>query len=356
MSNTPFIKRKTDHLNLALLDEMQATESATLERVRLLHDSLPELNLNEVSIESGFLDEMLATPFFIAGMTGGVDQAEKINSTIAELASARGWIMGVGSQRREVCGGEGDDPNTLFQDPVNNSLTQRFPKLRLIANLGISQLITIHQQKSWDSLQKVLDRMNPALIAIHLNPLQEAIQPEGTPQFKGALQALKVWSALSSVPVVIKETGSGMSLSTLKKLSELKIFAVDVSGLGGTHWGRIEGRRAPENSINATLGETFGNWGVTTVESVQNAATLIRKPTEIWASGGVRNGLDAAKLLALGAHRVGFAKPALEAALSGTAALERWMQTREEELKVALFCSGSSTLSDLNQTKVQLHG
>ena len=343
---TQFIHRKLDHLKLALLDEMQAAEAASLSQVNLIHDSLPELNLNEVSIESGFKDEILATPFFIPGMTGGHEQAEKINSTLAEQASDHGWLMGVGSQRREL-----DD--AAFEDSVNANLTQRFPKLKLIANLGISQLITIHQQKNWSQLQKVIERMNPALIAIHLNPLQEAVQPEGTPQYKGALQALKIWTSLSPVPVVVKETGSGMSVSTLKKLSDLKLFAVDVSGLGGTHWGRIEGKRAAEASVHQALGETFKNWGVSTVDSIKNSNAVIRKPTEIWASGGVRSGLDAAKLLALGAHRIGFAKPALEAALQGSDRLDHWMRTCEQELRVALFCTGSSTIDELNSTKVQ---
>ena len=136
-------------------------------------------------------------------------------------------------------------------------------------------------------------------------------------------------------------------------MRELKIAAIDVSGLGGTHWGRIEGMRATTEGIQRTLGETFKNWGVSTVESVMNAKEVLPPTTEIWASGGVRSGLDAAKLIALGAKRVGFAKPALQAALQGEAALDLWMRTREQELKVALFCTNSAKLCELDESKIR---
>jgi isopentenyl-diphosphate delta-isomerase len=305
------------------------------------------LNLSDVSIESSFLDQAIATPFFISGMTAGHDDADRINSTLAALAADRGWLMGLGSQRREL--------NSTFEDQSNQSLCIRFPKLKLMANLGIAQLIELHQTNELSKFFSLAERTHVALIVVHLNPLQESIQTEGTTRFKGAFAALRALASQSPLPVVVKETGSGMSEATLNKLKILGLFAVDVSGLGGTHWGRIEGKRADARTETARLGETFKNWGVDTARSVASAKRIFsssESPTEVWASGGVRTGLDAAKLLALGANRVGFAKPALQAALAGSATLNQWMSVVEKELKVAMFCSNTASLEQLNVSKL----
>lgn len=343
-STHQFTSRKSEHIHFALQEDAEALEVASLNQITLIHDSLPELDFSEVSIESSLFDQPIATPYFIAGMTGGHSDAQQINLTLASVAAKRGWILGIGSQRREI---ESD-----FIDS-SSILTTQFPQLKLIANLGIAQLITLHQNQNFKKLNSVIERLNPIAIAIHLNPLQEAIQKEGTPNFKGAIQALRFLISNSNVPVVIKETGSGMSEVTLQKIED-KPFAVDVSGLGGTHWGRIEGKRAAQGTVSSELGKTFSNWGTPTCESVQMASRMITTPTEIWASGGVRSGLDAAKLFALGAKRVGFAKPALQAALAGQECLEQWMQAREEELRLALFCTGSAKLSELNHSKTKI--
>lgn len=340
-----FIDRKRDHLRLSLLNEVEATESSDLHRVELIHDSLPDLNLSDISIESSLLDQPIATPFFVAGMTAGHADAASLNDCLAEVAASRGWLMGLGSQRREL--------NADFNDESVKTLCTRFPKLKLIANLGITQLLELHQKNELLKFLSLVDRSQVVLIAIHLNPVQEAIQAEGTPNFKGALAALTALTALSPIPVIVKETGSGMSEATLQKFKNLRLFAVDVSGLGGTHWGRIEGKRAAADSQTARLGETFKNWGVSTVQSVKNAKKILNPSTEVWASGGVRSGLDAAKLLALGAKRVGFAKPALQAALLGPESLNRWMNTVEQELKVAMFCSNTASLDQLDHSKLK---
>jgi isopentenyl-diphosphate delta-isomerase len=318
---------------------MQTAGQSGLDQFDLLHSSLPELNLSEVSIESSFLDQVIATPFYIAGMSAGIAHAGELNLKFAEIASARGWLLGVGSQRREL--------DSDFEDHAIAGLATQFPQLKLVSNLGLSQLITLARENKLSQLFKILDRSKASLLAIHLNPLQEAIQGEGTPEFKGGLSALKKLIAESPVPVLVKETGSGMSESTLQKLSELKPFAIDVSGKGGTHWGRIEGKRAASDSITGKLGKTFENWGISTVQSMLNAGTVDLHASELWASGGVRSGVDAAKLIALGAARVGFAKPALEAAMAGVKSLDQWMATMEQELRVAMFCSEAASLGDL---------
>lgn len=346
-----FEQRKKDHVNLALHPKNQAVEYSSLARITLMHDSLPDLNLNDVNIAQTKSFLQTSTPLFVAGMTAGHQDAEKINTILATVASERGWALGVGSQRREF---ESQKANQEYMDSSIAKLGSRFPKLKIISNIGIAQLIEANNSGKLNILVQMAERIGASVFGVHLNPLQEAIQKEGTPQFKGSFQALESLIKTSPLPVLVKETGSGMSEAVLKKLSSLSLAAVDVSGLGGTHWGRIEGERAEKNSISSALGETFQNWGVSTVESLQNAKNILSQTrAEVWASGGVRTGLDAAKLLALGATRVGFAMPALKAAMEGEGALEFWMEKIESELKVAMFCTNSESLSELNHTKVK---
>lgn len=331
-------------MRVALRPEAQTTAFQNLDQVHFQHCSLPELNLNEIQIESSVLDRPIATPFYISGMTAGHNDAHDINFRLAQMASERGWIFGLGSQRREL--------DEAFCDRGIEAIVSSFSDLKIVSNLGISQLIELYLEPnpsiSLKRLDRILNRSRAFALAIHLNPLQEAIQPEGTPNFKHGFEALEWLTQNIAVPVIVKETGSGMSLEVLQRLSKLKLFAVDVSGMGGTHWGRVEGLRADSGSTAARLGTTFQNWGISTLESVQNAIrALLDTHIEIWGSGGVRTGLDAAKLLALGCDRVGFAQPALQAALSGDADLQNWMKQIEQELKVAMFCSGVSQLGGL---------
>jgi isopentenyl-diphosphate delta-isomerase len=346
MKDQEFINRKADHIRFSLVSESEASESNTLDTYRLNHDSLPDLNLNDISLTASFLGVAQRTPFFIAGMTAGPPDAEQINLRLAAAASRRGWGFGLGSQRREL--------QDRFLDTPISTIRRTHPNLAMISNLGIAQLIEIDRNQLWTKLRDLLERSGSNAIAIHLNPLQEAIQSEGTPDFKGSWSALQSLFSQITLPVILKETGSGMSPAFLKRISMLPVHALDVSGLGGTHWGRIEGMRAAEDSVSYTLGKTFSNWGVPTAESIQSAKEFTQGSSiQIWASGGIRTGLDAAKCLALGASAVGFARPALKAALDGDAALERWMNQMEQELRVALFCTNSGSVSDLTSDKIQ---
>jgi isopentenyl-diphosphate delta-isomerase len=326
-----FEERKREHIQLALDTANQASGHSGLEQVHLYHEALPDLDFEEVTLDSVSLGKKTSTPFYIAAMTAGHADAPRLNMMLAKAAALRGWAMGVGSQRREL-----ENPASPTIDGWKQ-LRDEFPNLMLYGNLGVSQLI----HATTKQVQALVESMNASGLMIHLNALQEVMQPEGTPQFKGALSALRRLSAELSVPVLLKETGCGFSEKTLKRVADTGIAGVDISGLGGTHWGRIEGARASEASIQREAAKTFANWGETTVNSVIAAKKSLPTKIEIWASGGVRTGLDAAKLIALGAHQVGFAKPALEAALQGEAELQQWMATREYELKVALFCTGS---------------
>jgi isopentenyl-diphosphate delta-isomerase len=295
-------------------------------------------------------------------MTAGHEEALSVNKILALACQERGWAMGVGSQRRELEMGRSDLLDCW------KSLRRQVPDLILFANIGLSQLI----RSKVSRVEGLIQELKAQALVVHLNALQEVIQKEGTPFFRGGFDALRQYCDQLSVPIVVKETGCGFSRETLKKLASLPLAAVDVSGLGGTHWGRVEGARAEAGSLRSIVSRTFANWGESTAQSVLCAKEIFPKQngqpfrqvgyqavhqavhqqrvaTEIWASGGVRTGLDAAKLIALGADRVGYAKPALEAALKGVEQLRFWMETQEYELKVALFCTGSKTCDVLRQ-------
>ena len=214
----------------------------------------------------------------------------------------------------------------------------------LYSNLGIAQLIEV----PFEAILRVTDVLHAEALMIHCNPLQECIQPEGTPLFRGCWQALERVVRKLSIPVLIKETGCGFSTATLSRLNDLGVAAVDVSGLGGTHWGRIEGLRAVNEPIRQQTAQTYKNWGIDTVCCVRQASALTPS-FEIWGSGGVRHGLDAAKLFALGASTVAFAKPMLGPALHSVERVVLTMETIEYELKVAMFCTGSRTLFELKE-------
>ncbi|MGQ3892001.1 type 2 isopentenyl-diphosphate Delta-isomerase [Legionella sp. CNM-4043-24] len=331
-----FEQRKQDHIELALLPVNQANERQAFDRVNLIHEALPDLDFQDIQINSIRFGQAVPNPFLVSSMTAGHKGAESINRRLIEACSQSGWYMGVGSQRREL------------SDPLAASewlpLRRDFPHADLLGNLGIAQLLTA----SLSDIQRLTDVLEARALIIHCNPLQEVIQPEGTPQFKGCWQALERLVNSLSIPIVVKETGCGFSSSTLKRLNDTGVAAVDVSGLGGTHWGRIEGARASFESIQSRTAQTFKNWGIDTVTSVEHAAAL--KPRfEIWGSGGVRHGLDAARLLALGASSIGFAKPMLEAAMNSADSVYKLMKTIEYELRVAMFCTGSRVISELKE-------
>lgn len=338
-TNEQFENRKRDHIRLSLSPKNQATGAAGFDRIELIHEALPDLNFADISLEISSLGRKLKSPFIISSMTAGHAASPDLNARWARAAESFGWRMGVGSQRKEL--------NDAESAAEWAKIRKAAPKVLLFGNLGLAQLI----RTKVSAVEKLVDALKAEGMIIHLNSLQECLQPEGTPEFKNGVKALKELSKKLSVPVIVKETGCGISKKTVKRLKGLGLGAIDVSGFGGTHWGRIEGDRNTSRDLRRAVAETFANWGISTVDSLQEAFSA-KPDAEIWASGGVRTGLDAAKCLALGAQSVGLAAPILEAALKGDAALETKMATVELELKTALFCTGSKTIRDLQRDKV----
>ncbi len=338
-SRAQFESRKVDHLRLALSESNQASGGSGLEKIELIHEALPDLDYFEINLSVESLGRTSKTPFVISSMTAGHDNSLALNRRLAEAASIRGWSMGVGSQRRELH----DYGATSEWREIRKSV----PKLELFGNIGLAQVI----QTPIDVLKRLVEGLEASAMIVHLNALQECLQPEGTPQFKGGLKAIENLCKHLGVQVVVKETGCGISLGTVKRLDEVGVAAIDVSGFGGTHWGRIEGARLDLSDVRSQVSETLKGWGIPTAESVEQATKGATR-AEIWASGGIRSGLDSAKVLAMGSRRVGLAQPILEAATLGDEALNRRMQVIEEELRTVMFCTGTRAIAELNSTKV----
>lgn len=329
-----FEQRKQDHIKLSLMPENQTQELSGFEQVQLRHEALPDFDFTDIDISSSRLGKAVKTPFFVSSMTAGHQHAADINRHLIEACAQSGWAMGVGSQRRELT-----DPNAAFEW---RQLRADFPQVSLYSNIGIAQLIVSPVAE----IKRLTDALQAEAIFVHCNPLQECMQPEGDTSYKGCWTALEQLVKTLGLPVIIKETGCGFSAKTMQRLNDLGIAALDVSGLGGTHWGRIEGHRAIHDPVRYQAAITFRNWGINTVQAVTQAASL-NPQFEIWGSGGVLHGLNAAKLIALGAKAVGFAKPMLEVALQSAEQVNLRMATIEYELKTAMFCTGSQVLDDL---------
>ncbi len=336
-----FEQRKKDHIQLAL-DPIHQTDAYNLfDDYQLVHEAIPDINFSEIDLTSYSLGQLRRKPFFVSSMTAGHEHAPKINKNLLAACQQNGWAMGVGSQRRELT-----DPHARQEW---QALRTQFPDVFVMANLGMAQLIETPLTK----LKELVGNLNAQAFIVHCNPLQEVIQPEGTTNFKGAWQALESLICGLDIPVVVKETGCGFSAKTLQRLNDMGVHAIDVSGLGGTHWGRIEGSRAINDPIRSRAAQTFANWGMATASVIQEARGMLLQ-TEIWASGGIRHGLDAAKALALGATQVGVAKPILAAALESSEKVTEVMNIFEYELSVAMFCTGSVNIQSLRQQSLMM--
>ncbi|MGH1467522.1 MAG: type 2 isopentenyl-diphosphate Delta-isomerase [Bdellovibrionales bacterium] len=343
-----FEQRKKDHIRWSLDQQSQVGLSPS-EQVRLIHDPLPEVNFKDIKVETASKVLTNSKPLMVSSMTGGHKDSYEINKILMQACSNKNWAFATGSLRKEleqVSAESSDDEWTVLNNEFGKSLD-------LIGNIGIAQVIS-HETEDF---KKLVSRYGLKGLYVHLNPLQEVIQPEGTTDFSGGVEAIKRLQETLEIPVFLKETGTGFSKSTFEKVKGLNLPAVDVSGFGGTHWGRIEGLRSKEDSMFDKASRVFADWGVTTVESLQAGEKVLEGSlTELWASGGLRSGLDAAICFALGARVCGFAGPMMQAALEGVEAVEELMDQIEYELRIALFCTGTCSINKLNKEKVLEYG
>jgi isopentenyl-diphosphate delta-isomerase len=329
--------RKADHIRVCLDEDVQFRQTTTgLERYRFTHACLPELDLGEIDLTSQFLGKELGAPLLISSMTGGTELAKTINNRLAEVAQEYKLAMGVGSQRVAVENPEVADTFTV------RSLA---PDILLFANLGAVQL---NYGYGLDQCQRMVDLLEADALILHLNPLQEAVQTKGDQNFRGLLEKIAKICSKLSVPVIAKEVGNGISANMATKLIDVGVSAIDVAGAGGTSWAKVEGERA-KDPRQRRLGQTFADWGHPTTDCIVGVRA-IAPDIPLIASGGLRNGLDVAKCLALGADLAGLAWPFLQAATDSSTAVAALADILKEEIATVLFCTGNATVADLKQS------
>jgi isopentenyl-diphosphate delta-isomerase len=307
-----------------------------LERYRFTHCCLPELNLSEIDITTTFLGKSLGAPLLISSMTGGTEQAKIINFRLAEVAQHYKLAMGVGSQRVAV---ENSQVANTF------AVRSQAPDILLFANLGAVQL---NYSYGLDECLRAIDLCQADALILHLNPLQECIQPNGDTNFRGLIDKINILCSKLQVPVVAKEVGNGISAAMAQRLLDAGVAAIDVAGAGGTSWAKVESERALDQK-QRRLGLTFTNWGLPTAECI-TSVRAIAPEIPLIASGGLRDGLDVAKAIALGADLSGLAWPFLQAAAESVEAVDALVQLLIAEITTVLFCTGNATLSQLKHS------
>ena len=335
MTNTQ--TRKADHLRICLEDDVQFRNLTNgLDNYRFEHCCLPELDFTEVDLTSKFLNKTLQAPILISSMTGGTEQAKTINYRLAVAAQKHGLAMGVGSQRIAV-----ENPDTAHTFAVRSLA----PDAILLANLGAVQL---NYTYGVEQCLRVVDILKADALILHLNPLQECIQPNGDTKFKGLLAKIKQLCQQIDVPVIAKEVGNGISAKMAAKLIDAGVGIIDVAGAGGTSWAKVESERA-ETNLQRRLGRTFADWGISTADCIVQIRDSY-PDLPLIASGGLRDGLEVAKAIALGADLAGLAFPFLQAASESEQAVDELIELLIGEIKTVMFCTGHQNLSQLKRS------
>lgn len=330
--------RKADHLRICLDEDVQFQITTGLERYRFIHCGLPELNRSEIDLATSFLGKPMGAPLLISSMTGGTSQAKQINYRLAEVAQRYGLAMGVGSQRVAI-----ENPQVVDTFAVRKLA----PDILLFANLGAVQL---NYSYGVEECEKAIAHLQADALILHLNPLQECIQPNGDTNFRGVLDKIEALCSRLPIPVIAKEVGNGISAELAQKLINVGVSAIDVAGAGGTSWAKVESERA-QTSKQQRLGQTFADWGLPTADCIQSIRA-VAPDVPLIASGGLRNGLEVAKAIALGADIAGLAFPFLQAAAVSEDALYELVEVLLAELTTVLFCTGIANLTQLKQSKV----
>lgn len=341
--------RKREHLELALDIASQSERTAGWEDVHLIASSLPSVDLDEVDVAVQFCEAELKAPFVIASMTGGHEQAVEVNERLAKAAQELGVAIGCGSQRAALRHPELARTYRVIREVA--------PDAVVMANVGICQLVYQGDQQALtrDEIETAIGMLDAQFLIVHLNVVEELIQPEGDSNLAGLLQGLERTVSYSSVPVIAKETGAGMSREVARQLVSVGVAAVDVGGAGGTSFARIEGQRAAKRGDRrgARLGQTFGAWGISTAASILEVAG---SEVPSIATGGVRSGLDAAKALSLGASAVGLGRPVLEAALRDDSGAVDEMAMFIDELRLAILLTGCASIGDMRAHRPVITG
>ncbi len=326
--------RKLEHLNLCLERDVEYRHKKTgFHDVELIHKALPQVNKEEISLKTEFLGKKLEAPIVITGMTGGHPASQAVNQALAKAAEELKIGMGMGSQRAAVENPELEPTYTVIRDEAPTTL--------IIGNIGTPQV---------EYVEKAVEMMDLDAMAIHLNPLQEAIQPGGDINSENDLNSIKKSTAALNIPVIVKETGAGIKREDAAALEDAGASAIDVAGSGGTSWAAVETYRSKDPS----LGDLFWDWGIPTAVSTVEVTQSVK--IQVLSSGGIRSGLDMAKAIALGADTAGIALPLLKEAYQGPEAVVNKLEKFIDELKVAMYLVGASNLSELKNVDLIIQG
>jgi isopentenyl-diphosphate delta-isomerase len=327
-------KRKSEHLKINLERDVNSGISSGFERFRFVHEALPDLNLDDILTTTQLFGRTLNAPILISSMTGGTADAEKINATLAEAAQATKIAMGVGSQRVAI-----EDPSLSKSFQIR----KQAPDILLFANLGAIQL---NYGFDLESCKRAVEMIEADALILHLNALQEALQPEGETAFKGLLSKIETVCESLDVPVIAKEVGWGFSVGTVKRLIDAGIAAIDVAGAGGTSWSQVEMHRAATGT-QAALAAEFIDWGIPTADALEQLHSAF-PDLPLIASGGLRSGMDIAKSIALGAALAGMAGSFLKAATKSTEAVLEHINMLSQTLQITMFATGCNSLEGLS--------
>jgi isopentenyl-diphosphate delta-isomerase len=322
--------RKRDHISICLEKDVGSGRSNGFEKYDLVHNALPEASLEEIDLSTSFFGKGFRLPFFIEGMTGGSPGTEKINRNLAGAAHELGIGMGLGSQRAML-----EDPDTAYTYMVRDAA----PDIFLLGNIGAVQL----QNYSVKEISGLVSGVKADGLAVHLNAAQELSQPEGDNDWRDVISNITKLCR-SGFPVIVKETGCGISAEVASILEKAGVSAIDVAGVGGTSWTMVEHHRGSDTA------RTFRDWGIPTAESLRQCRQAVSLP--LVASGGMRTGLDCAKAMAMGASLAGFALPLLKPAMESQSAVELQLKKTVKELKKAMLLVGARNINELSRARI----
>jgi isopentenyl-diphosphate delta-isomerase len=336
--DTELVNRKFDHIKINLEQDVRSALTTGLENYRFVHEALPELDLNRIDTTLRLFTRRLAAPILISSMTGGTAEAETINMRLAEAAQEVGVAMGVGSQRAAL---EHPEQAATFQ------VRRVAPDILLFANLGAVQL---NYGYTLDHCRRAVDMIQADALILHLNPVQEAVQAGGDVNFEGLAKKIEEVCKKMDVPIIAKEVGWGISERTAKLLAKCGVSVIDVAGAGGTSWSQVEMHRAPDE-FTRQLAATFVGWGIPTAESILNVKRTVPEMT-VFASGGLKDGLDIAKCVALGATLGGMAGQFLKAAAISTEKAVEMMKLTKRQIEVTMFAAGVGSVEGLKADRL----
>ena len=339
-------ERKTDHIHICLNKDVEAKKVTTgFEDIFLMHRALPELNLEEIDLSTEVFGHKFSAPIMISSITGGAEEALKINASIAEAVEELGLGMGVGSQRAAL-----ENPKLRRTYAI---VRKKAPTAFLAANIGAPQITRDYTIKD---VKRAVEMIEADALMVHLNPLQEAVQPEGEAFYSGALEKIRKIAESLDVPVIVKETGAGIAAEDAKKLKEAGVAGIDVAGAGGTSWAAVECYRANQRGdyFAEEVGKAFWDWGIPTAVSVIEVVQSVN--ISVIASGGVRSGLDVAKALGLGADLAGFALPVLRPAVEGSEKVKEKIKIIIQQLRTSMFLVGAGSTERLKEIPIIVLG